>query len=251
MIRPLALLLLLAAPAFGQVAALNGPARVEPGGLILLSPAGTESDDPPSIVAVAGQDAALVPIPLYTPDGKGGFTPFGAMVAAPSVPGVYTFACVATKRQDDGPPLHAVATFSVQVGNRPPPEPDPDPRPPPDPDPVPTVDGVHRVIIAYESKAATTHRLIDVLNSVPLRQYLDQITGKDATGRGLYRFWDRDVTLSAIEPPEWHEAWAKIQADVTEAPRVFAFDQSGNVVSFPLPDTVEAAIAELQKIEGR
>lgn len=136
--RALALLLLLAAPAWADapVARLTGPRSVEPGGMILLSPAGTESDEPPIVVPEEGQPAALTVTPLYTPDGMGGFTPFAALSVAPGVPGSYRFVCIAVG-DVDGIARYSVASFAVTVGAPKPPAPDPGPDPDPEPDPDP------------------------------------------------------------------------------------------------------------------
>jgi hypothetical protein len=138
------------APGVEPVARLNGPSRVEPGGLILLSPAGSEGDEPAVIVPEEGQPAALQLTPLFTPDGKGGYAPFAALATAPSLPGHYTFACVASGRTDEGRTLYSVATWTVTVGSppKPPPpgpgpDPNPDPTPGPDPPPAPLAGTLH------------------------------------------------------------------------------------------------------------
>jgi hypothetical protein len=148
--------------ALGQHAQLTGPSRVEPGGLILLSPAGTESDEPPHIVVEAGQPAGLTPTPLYTPDGKGGFQPFAALATAPSMPGTYRFACVAVRRPDEGTPSYSVATWTVTVGTLPPPGPlpDPDDPEPPPPVPEPIAGRLHATYIVQAGAETPAHAAI-------------------------------------------------------------------------------------------
>lgn len=244
-------LMLFASPAFAEqpIARLTGPQRVEPGGMILLSAGGSVSDEPPVIVAETGQPVQLDGMPLFVPDGKGGYSPFGFLATAPSIPGTYRFICIA-RGQVDGKWLYSATTFSVAVGTTPvPPKPD-DPVDPIDPPPPPAPKGVARVMFLSESSANMTREQINILNSTVLRDFLKSIVEVDERNTYGWRFWDKDIDTS-YEAKTWQDFWAKVKSDPTPLPRVSILYDDGQTETVPLPETEQSLIDELKTREGR
>jgi hypothetical protein len=139
----------------------------------------------------------------------------------------------------------------VYVGDIPLP-PKPEPPKPPDvkPDPPTPVSGV-RVILINESSAAMSRGHLAVWNSTALKDYLDSRCVKGTDGRPEWRKYDKDV-IQTKEPKTLVDLWAATKPKLTgmKLPALLIVsDASGEL--YPLPETVEAAVALIkQKVGG-
>lgn len=127
-----------------------------------------------------------------------------------------------------------------------PPRPFPDP---PTPTPTPQVDRIARAIVTFESSALTPVQA-NLLNSEAFRMALAAAVGRDAAGWPLYKLWDKDVDLT-MAPLDWRAAWDLVRPNVDATAKLHLIDAHGNLVTLPLPATVEAAVAIIRDHEGR
>lgn len=115
------------------------------------------------------------------------------------------------------------------------------PAPGPSPNPAPAPAGSLKVILAYESSAATTREQDAALNSPDVRAYLDARCGKDG-----WRKWDKDVDTSN-ESAAWQALWNAARPQMPAVPAVVVFvGQAGQW----FPVTTEGELLALLKKFG-
>lgn len=133
---------------------------------------------------------------------------------------------------------------AVEVNAAPQPPPAPDPKPKPDPEPV----TLFRVIFVYETSAAITPAMQQVMFGEKVRAFLDGKTTPGAGGKGWRRF-DKDVDAANEKDADLKALWKDARPQVTAVPCVIvAVNRRADIVPFPADET--AAVALFQKYLG-
>ena len=147
----------------------------------------------------------------------------------------------------------SVVRILLDIGAAPQPPPDvkPDePDVPVEPDkPVVVVPDGFRVIIVSESGADISAGLTNVLNSSEVVNYLNAKCVKGSNGKPEWRKWDPDIDIRS-ETPTMVETWKTVKPLLQALPEV-AISVNGKSEIWPLPDSVPAIMALLEKYGGK
>jgi hypothetical protein len=143
--------------------------------------------------------------------------------------------------------------FTVTVGTptplppapAPPPTPTPLPPAPPTPAPAPQSEVTDRlrVLVLYETSEWLTIDQYEALRSDEVRSYLNSHAMSEPNKTAAWRFWDKDMTVAATEPPAWKEVLAAARAKLGTAataapftPTIFAFKDTLLLDAIPIKD---------------
>lgn len=149
-------------------------------------------------------------------------------------PGIYTFVLAGSDATGDV----AVYRHTVQVAGSPTPQPTPDPpNPDPTPTPAPVVTGPIVVLLLEESEDRTGATAL-LMDSWPIREYLNAHCEKGSDGRPMW-FWADDDVVFTRYPQVWQDAMKLPRATL---PWMVVLGKGGTgppLFSGPLTKTVE------------
>lgn len=240
MIRTLAALILLSAPAFAvePVASIKAPAIAKVARLVELDATASTGDEF-LWESTTGEEFAV--------DSGGKRAWFVAQS-----PGRYRFLLVAGGTVEGKTRLNKavveVVVDGIAPAPTPVPTPTPSPAPSPAPTPAPTADKL-RVLFLFESSGSGLSRgQAVVLSSPKVEEYLSAKCVKE-NDLPAWRRWDKDIDASR-ESDEWQTALRLAKADPTPVPKIAIFNGVTLLKAAPIPANETAAIEMLQAIGG-
>lgn len=234
------LLILIAAPLWGQSITVPPTVNVPQPGLVVIRASTLDADD----VRWWSRDIQAFPADVV-PSKPGVFLGFVIQ------PGVYKVGVICAKSVAGKAVISQPQEIEVTVGGTPPippvpPVPPVPPTPPTPPSPIPVAG--NRVLIVYETGelGKLSPQQLNILYAAPVRTALNNFAVFDAAAKQKeWRIWDKDVDTSA-ESKLWQDA---MKIPRTQVPWVIiSTGKSG--FSGPLPSSVDEFMALLNKYGG-